>query len=103
MAKQIQKILTGLLLVVIATLTASAAVTAAAASKIKEYYDGYKNKTRVKGCRFHSFLLLILSFILQDIEYLSDRLQDSYGLLRFRLEIMFTSTSLLPDTCLVIL
>jgi hypothetical protein len=48
MAKQIQKILTGLLLVIIATLTASAAVTAAAACKIKEYYDNYKNKDKSK-------------------------------------------------------
>ena len=48
MAKQIQKILTGLLLVIIATLTASAAVTAAAACKIKEYYNNYKNKDKSK-------------------------------------------------------
>ena len=48
MAKQIQKILTGLLLVIIATLTASAAVTAAAAIKMKEYYAIYKNKDKDK-------------------------------------------------------
>jgi len=47
MAKQIQKMLTGLLLVIIATLTASAAVTAAA-SKMKEYYAIYKNKDKDK-------------------------------------------------------
>jgi hypothetical protein len=47
MAKQIQKILTGLLLVIIATLTASAAV-AAAASKMIEYYASYKNKDKNK-------------------------------------------------------
>ena len=51
MAKQIQKILTDLLLVIIATLTASAAVTAEA-SKMKEYYAVIKIKTRIKGCRF---------------------------------------------------
>ena len=44
MAKQIQDVLAILLLVVIATLTASAAVTAAEASKMKEYYISYKNK-----------------------------------------------------------
>jgi hypothetical protein len=48
MAKQIQKILTGLLLVVIAILTASAAVTAATASKMNEYYVIYKNKDKNK-------------------------------------------------------
>jgi|GEM_PF-6973016 outer membrane lipoprotein-sorting protein len=48
MAKQIQQILTGLLLVIIAILTASAAVTSAAACKMKEYYASYKNKGKSK-------------------------------------------------------
>jgi outer membrane lipoprotein-sorting protein len=48
MAKQIQDVLAILLLVVIATLTASAAVTAEAASKMKEYYISYKNKDKNK-------------------------------------------------------
>ena len=48
MAKQIQNIIAVLLLVVIATLTASAAVTAAVASKIKEYDANYKNKDNSK-------------------------------------------------------
>ncbi len=42
MAKQIQTILAVLLLVVIATLTASIAVTEAAAIKMKKYYASYK-------------------------------------------------------------
>jgi hypothetical protein len=42
MVKQIQTILAVLLLVFIATLTASRAVTEAAAIKMKEYYTRYK-------------------------------------------------------------
>ena len=42
MAKQIQTMLAVLLLVVIATFTASVAVTEAAAIKMKEYYASYK-------------------------------------------------------------
>jgi hypothetical protein len=42
MAKEIQTILAVLLLVVIPTLTASVAVTEAAAIKMKEYYTSYK-------------------------------------------------------------
>jgi hypothetical protein len=48
MAKQVQKILTGLLLVIIATLTATAAVTEAAACKMKECYLNYKKKEKRK-------------------------------------------------------
>ena len=42
MAKIIQTILTVLLLVFMATLTASIAVTEAAAIKMREYYTSYK-------------------------------------------------------------
>lgn len=42
MAKQIQTTLAILLLVIIATLTASVAVTEAAAIKMKKYYASYK-------------------------------------------------------------
>jgi outer membrane lipoprotein-sorting protein len=44
MAKQIQTMLAVLLLVVIATLTASVAVAEAAATKMKEYYASYKKR-----------------------------------------------------------
>ena len=44
MAKKIQTILAVFLLVVIATLTASVAMTEAAAIKMKEYYASYKKR-----------------------------------------------------------
>jgi len=48
LAKQIQNLFAVLLLVIIATLTASAAVTAAVICKMKEYYASRKNKDKNK-------------------------------------------------------